>query len=35
MKKVIMGGICLVLAFTSCNGGKSKENGNGYLIEVK
>ena len=30
-----MGGICLVLAFTSCNGGKSKENGNGYLIEGK
>lgn len=35
MKKVIWGGICLVLALASCNGGKSKENGNGYLIEGK
>ena len=34
MKKAIWGGICLLaLAVTSCNGGKNKENGNGYLIE--
>ena len=35
MKKFFWGGLCLALALTSCIGGKSKENGNGYLIEGK
>ena len=32
MKKQIFGGLCLVLALTSCGGGKGQTNGTGYLI---
>ena len=32
MVKRIIGGLCLALALTSCNGNKGKVNGNGYLI---
>ena len=32
MVKKILGGICLVAVIASCGGNKSKENGNGYLI---
>ncbi|MCR4765133.1 MAG: AhpC/TSA family protein [Bacteroidaceae bacterium] len=32
MKKYLLTGMCFVLALASCNGGKEKVNGNGYLI---